>query len=166
MGAGNYTYRQEWRNEGKGSFLTYAHAIRLLVHPVFSGTTQQCNQPPNLEFRELKVSFEKKQIHVRGKIQSDIPAIAMIAYNDRGDRGQKGYQVNNDYDATTWTSVLSPKQEFWIRVGDLKDGNHQLRLVSVHANGAAITHRLHYTTKGGIPDFKRTRIEIAKITTP
>ena len=166
MGAGNYTYRQEWRKEGKGSFLTHAHAIRLLVHPVFSGTTQQCNQSPNLKLRELKVSFEGDMIHVRGKIQSDVPTIAMIAYNDRGDRGQKGYQVNNDYDATTWTSVISPTKEFWIRVGDLKEGSHQLRLISVHANGAAITHRLHYTMKGGIPDFKRTRTEVSKIITP
>lgn len=164
MGAGNYTYRQEWRKEGKGSFLTHGHAIRLLVHPLYSGTSQQCAESPNLQLRELKVSFNDGRIHVRGKLQSDIPAVAMIAYNDGENRGQKGYRVNNDYDATTWTSIISPQNEFWIRVGDLKDGNHQLRLACVHANGAVVIKRLHYTSTGGVPDFVRTNEEIAKIT--
>ncbi len=163
MGAGNYTYRQEWRKKGKGSFLTHAHAIRLLVHPVFSGTSQQCNDSPNLQLRELKLSLQEGQIHVRGKFQADIPAVAMIAYNDGENRRQKGYGVNNDYDATTWTSVVSPQNEFWIRVGDVKDGNHQLRLASVHANGAVIINHLHYTTKDGVPDFEAANKEIAAI---
>jgi len=166
MGAGNYTYRQEWRKEGKGSFLTHAHAIRLLVHPLFSGTSQQCTQSPNRRLQKLNVSFQEEQIAVRGNIEADIPAVAMLAYNDSENRGQKGYQVNNDYDATTWTSVVNSQNEFWIRVGDLKDGNHQLRLASVHANGAVIVNRLHYTTKDGTPDFDRTNKEIATIISP
>ena len=166
MGAGNYTYRQEWRREGTGSFLTPAHAIRLLVHPLFSGTAQQANHSPALQLTSLQVSFHENQIHVRGTLQAEIPAVAMIAYNDRENPGQKGYQVNNDYDATTWSSVVTPQQEFWIRVGDLQDGNHQLRLVGVHANGSVVTHRLHYTMTDGIPDFDRTNQDIANITTP
>lgn len=166
MGAGNYTYRQEWRQAGKGSFLTHAHALRLLVHPLFSGTAQQAAQAPQTRWRELEVSFHEGEIHVRGKLQTDIPAIAVIAYNDRENSGQKAYQVNNDYDATTWSSVVSPEQTFWLRVGDLQAGQHQLRLVSVHANGAALTHRLHYTLEAGIPDFRRTRAEIAELLSP
>lgn len=166
MGAGNYTYRQEWRKEGKGTFLTHAHALRLLVHPLFSGTTQQCNDPVQMRLKELKLSFQDGGIHVRGKLHAAVPAIAMIAYNDRENRGQKGYRVNNDYDATTWTSVISPENEFRIHVGDLKDGNHQLRLVSVHANGAVVVHRLHYAIKKGVPDFTGTNKEIARITDP
>ena len=166
MGAGNYTYRQEWRQEGKGSFLTHAHAIRLLVHPLFSGTAQQADQSPDLQLTSLRVSFDDNQIHVRGTLRAKIPAVAMIAYNDRENPGQQRYQVNNDYDATTWSSVVNSQQEFWIRVGDLQDGNHQLRRGCVHANGAAGTHRLHYTMTDGIPDFDRTQRDIANTTTP
>ena len=114
----------------------------------------------------LRVSFDDNQIHVRGTLRAKIPAIAMIAYNDRENPGQQRYQVNNDYDATTWSSVVNSQQEFWIRVGDLQDGNHQLRLVCVHANGSAVTHRLHYTMTDGIPDFDRTKQDIANTTTP
>lgn len=163
MGAGNYTYRQEWRDEGKGSFLTHAHAIRLLVHPLFSGTTQQAEVDPGMQLEALEATHGEGEVHLRGRLRAEVPAVAMIAYNDGENRGQRGYQVNNDYDATTWTSVVSPQGEFWIRVGDLKDGNHQLRLLSVHANGATTTHRLHYHTKDGVPQLDGMREEIAEI---
>lgn len=163
MGSGNYTYRQEWRKEGKGSFLTHAHAIRLLVHPIFSGTTQQVAVAPNLRLNDVKLSFDAGQIHVRGQLTADVPAIAMLAYNDGENKGQSSYAVNNDYDATTWVSVISPQNEFFLKVGDLKDGNHQLRLVSVHANGATVVHRLHYSIMDGVPDFATAKQEIARI---
>jgi hypothetical protein len=160
MGAGNYTYRQEWRDEGKGSFLTNAHAIRLLVHPVFSGTSKESSLTSSLSIDDLSLKYIDGVLHLRGKVRPSIPAIAMIAYNDGENKGQKKYQVNNDYDATTWTSVLSPNNEFWIKINDLKEGNHQIRLVSVHANGATTTHRIHYSIKDGKPDLNQANKEI------
>jgi hypothetical protein len=163
MGAGNYTYRKEWRDEGKGSFLTHSSALRLLVHPLFSGTTKQCKESPKAKYGKLNLSHADGEIHIRGTIGAAIPAIAMIAYNDREDKGQRGYMVNKDYDATTWTSVLSPANGFRIRIGDLHGGNHQIRLLSVHANGATVTKRLHYSMNDGVPDFTRAKKEIASI---
>jgi hypothetical protein len=163
MGAGNYTYRKEWRDAGQGSFLTHAHALRLLVHPLFSGTSQQCKESPKLKFKKFSLSHKDNTIQIRGAIESRIPAIAMVAYNDRENKGQRSYMVNKDYDATTWTSVLSPDNEFRVRVGDLRDGNHQIRLVSVHANGSTITKRLHYSMKDGLPDFTRANKEIENV---
>ena len=163
MGAGNYTYRKEWRQKGKGSFLTHASAIRLLVHPLFSGTTKQSKEVPNLKFRKLGVRQEDKSIRVIGKIESEIPTIAMIAYNDQENKNQRGYMVSNDYDATTWVSVISPQNEFNIQVKDLRDGNHQIRLVCVHANGATTTKRLHYSLVEGVADFAKAQEEIHNI---
>jgi hypothetical protein len=163
MGAGNYTYRKEWRDEGKGSFLTHSSALRLLVHPLFSGTSKQCKESPKAKYGKLNLSHADGKIHIRGSIESVIPAVAMIAYNDQENKGQRGYMVNKDYDATTWTSVLSPNDEFRIRIGDLRDGNHQIRLLSVHANGATVTKRMHYSMKDGMPDFTRAQKEIANI---
>lgn len=40
MGSGNRSYGDELREEGKGSFLTLAHALRLASHPQFSGSTK------------------------------------------------------------------------------------------------------------------------------
>lgn len=163
MGSGNYTYRKEWRNEGKGSFLTHSSALRLLVHPLFSGTTKQCKEAPEAKYEKLEISHSEGSIHIRGTIGSAIPAAAMIAYNDRENKGQRGYMVNKDYDATTWTSIVSPGNEFRIAIGDLREGNHQIRLLSVHANGATVTKRLHYTIKDGAPDLTRAKKEIISI---
>ena len=163
MGAGNYTYRKEWRNQGKGSFLTHSSAIRLLVHPLFNGTSTKTSEAPNLRFQELKVTYLENQIQIAGKIESDIPAIAMVAYNDRENKGQRGYMVNNNYDATSWTSVISPGKEFKINISDLRAGNHQIRLVAVHANGAVTTKRMHYSMTDGSVDFSKTKGEIENI---
>ena len=163
MGAGNYTYRKEWRNQGKGSFLTHSSALRLLVHPLFNGESSKTTKAPNLKFQELKVAHFKKQIRIAGKIKSDIPAIAMIAYNDRENKGQRGYMVNNNYDATSWTSVISPDKEFKINIADLRPGNHQIRLVAVHTNGAVTTKRMHYSMNDETFDFTNANKEIINI---
>jgi hypothetical protein len=162
MGAGNYTYRKEWR-QGKGSFLTHSSALRLLVHPLFNGDSNQSNENPALTFRELRVEHDQKKILIKGKIESSIPAIAMIAYNDKENKGQRGYMVNNNYDATSWTSVISPDNEFKIRITDLREGNHQIRLTSVHSNGATTTKRLHYSIKERKPNFSQAQKEIVNI---
>jgi len=163
MGAGNYTYRKEWRNQGKGSFLTHSSALRLLVHPLFNGASIKTTEAPILKFRELKIAHFENQIRIAGKIESDIPAIAMIAYNDRENKGQRGYMVNNNYDATSWTSVISPDKEFKINISDLRAGNHQIRLVAVHANGAVTTKRMHYSMTDGSVDLSKTKVEIENI---
>ena len=165
MGAGNYTYRKEWRNQGKGSFLTHSSALRLLVHPLFNGDSNQSKENPNLTFQELTIEHDQESIVIKGKIESSIPAIAMIAYNDKENKGQRGYMVNNNYDATSWTSVISPENEFKIRITDLREGNHQIRLTSVHPNGATTTRRMHYSRKNGIFDFSKAQQEIKSILT-
>ncbi len=162
MGAGNYTYRKEWL-QGKGSFLTHSSALRLLVHPLFRGSTNQAKKPPSLRYKKLSLSTKNGAIQINGTIESTIPAVAMIAYNDGENKGQRGYMVNNNYDATSWTSVLNPNNEFFLEVGDLRDGNHQIRLVSVHINGAITTKRMHYSMKDGVFDFSKAKQEIKNI---
>ena len=107
----------------------------------------------------------KNLIQITGKIESDIPTIAMIAYNDRENKGQRGYMVNNNYDATSWTSVISPDKGFKINIADLRPGNHQIRLVAVHANGAVTTKRMHYSMNDETLDFTKANKEIMNIIT-
>jgi hypothetical protein len=87
----------------------------------------------------------------------------MIAYNDRENKGQRGYGVNQDYDATTWVSVLSPKNEFRIRIGELQEGNHEIRLVSLLADGSTSTKRLHYSRAEGKTDLQKISKQIDNI---
>ena len=162
MGAGNYTYRKEWR-QGKGSFLTHSSALRLLVHPLFRGSNSQAKDPPSIRYKELSLSFNNDKIEINGTIDSAIPAIAIIAYNDRENKGQRGYMVNNNYDATSWTSVVNPNNEFRINIEDLREGKHQIRLTSIHPNGATTTKRVHYSIEDGKPNFAQAKKEIVNI---
>jgi hypothetical protein len=162
MGAGNYTYRKEWR-QGKGSFLTHSSALRLLVHPLFRGSNSQAKDPPSIRYKELSLSFNNDKIEINGTIDSAIPAIAIIAYNDRENKGQRGYMVNNNYDATSWTSVVNPNNEFRINIEGLREGKHQIRLTSIHPNGATTTKRVHYSIEDGKPNFAQAKKEIGNI---
>ena len=163
MGAGNYTYRKEWRKEGKGSFLTHASAVRLLAHPLFGGTVHGSAIANEVDYLDLNATQGNDSIQIRGRIRSSTPILAMIAYNDRENKGQRGYGVNKDYDATTWTSVVSPENEFRIRIGELREGNHEIRLVSVHADGSTTTKRLHYSSAGGKTDLQKISKQIDNI---
>jgi hypothetical protein len=162
MGAGNYTYRKEWR-QGKGSSLTHSSALRLLVHPLFRGSNSQAKDPPSIRYKELSLSFNNDKIEINGTIDSAIPAIAIIAYNDRENKGQRGYMVNNNYDATSWTSVVNPNNEFRINIEGLREGKHQIRLTSIHPNGATTTKRVHYSIEDGKPNFAQAKKEIGNI---
>ena len=133
------------------------------MHPLFNGDRNQTKESPSLNFNELTILHDQAKILIKGKIESAIPTIAMIAYHDRENKGQRGYMVNNNYDATSWTSVISPDNEFKIRIMDLREGNHQIRLTSVHPNGATTTKRMHYNRQDGVFDFSKARQEIENI---
>jgi hypothetical protein len=87
----------------------------------------------------------------------------MVAYNDKENKGQRGYMVNNNYDASSWTSVVNPNNEFRINIEDLREGKHQIRLTTIHTNGATTTKRLHYFIKDGKPNFAQAQKEIINI---
>jgi len=160
MGAGNYTYRQEWRNEGKGSFLTFAHALRLATHPLFSGSQKEMKIDAKGQYSDLKIDLEDKKIILSGMIKSNVPVCGIIAYNDA--KGKSAfYQVNNDYDATTWISRVNAKGEFKISIADLKKDEFQIRLVAVFNNGATSTQKFHYkSTEKFNPDLSLAKKEI------
>ena len=62
-----------------------------------------------MDYLDLNATQGNDSIQIRGRIRSSTPILAMIAYNDRENKGQRGYGVNKDYDATTWTPVVSLK---------------------------------------------------------
>ena len=160
MGAGNYTYRQEWRNEGKGSFLTFAHALRLATHPLFSGSQKQLKNDVEAKYSQLNIESKHKTLVLSGVLESNIPACGIIAYNDAKGKSTN-YQVNNDYDATTWISQVNEKGAFAINISDLKKDEFQIRLVAVFNNGATSSQRFHYhSTEPLNPDLSRARKEI------
>lgn len=130
MGSGNRTYGDEVRGEGKGSFITFAHALRLASHPQFSGSVKGMDVKPSLDVSEFSISADKQSIHVSGKVVGEPPVYAVVAYFDPEGRG--------DYDAKTATAVPDENGQFSLSCDALTPGRKgELRVFPLHANGSA-----------------------------
>jgi hypothetical protein len=149
MGSGNRTYREERRDDGKGSFLTLAHALRLRTHPQFSGTMHGLDVRASAELTEKSVGTEGNTLVFSGKVVGTPPVYAVVAYYDPAGGG--------DYDATTMAAAPDEQCRFTLRTSALKRGSPaELRIVALHASGDTSTFRFPYEVRGdGTPDVSR-----------
>lgn len=130
MGSGNRTYGDERRGEGKGSFITLTHGLRLASHPVFSGSVKGINLPANAEPRNLAITPAEDGFTVTGAVNADPPVYGVVAYMDP--------EGGSDYDATSTTAVPDADGRFTLHCRALEKGKKaELRLVFLQANGVA-----------------------------
>ena len=128
MGSGNRTYGEDLRKEGKGSFISLAHGLRLASHPLLCGSIKGWESKPSAKPSDLAVKAEGNNIVLSGKVTSDVPVYAAIAYADP--------EGNGDYDATTATAVPDRDGNFTLTCTDLVPGkNGELRLFFLESNG-------------------------------
>ena len=138
MGSGNQTYGDELRGEGKGSFVTLAHALRLASHPQFSGSVKGLGTEPQGAFAELAVepAAAGTTFRLTGRVEGEPPVYAVVGYLDPAGGG--------DYDARTVSAVPDAEGRFALDCTALVPGRTaELRLIACHANGA--------TTRRGEP---------------
>ena len=161
MGSGNRTYGDELRREGKGSFLTLAHALRLASHPQFSGSTKGMNLPVKSSISNLKITAQGKSIQVSGTLSADPPAYAVVAYFDPEGGG--------DYNSATTTAVPDTNGKFSLSCDALPPGKSgELRLIPLHVNGSTggwmsqTKFRYPYSVaKDGTPELSTFQIKDA-----
>jgi len=154
MGSGNRTYGEERRGDGPGSFLTLADALRLASHPMFSGTTRGLELESICRLEELRVEARGGFLDISGRVVAAPTPYAVIAYNDP--------EGGDDYDATAWTAPLDAADRFTVRVGELKPGTAELRLVVCHVNGAVSWFRYPFRVSAdGTPDTSTFVIPVA-----
>jgi len=130
MGSGNRTYGDELRDEGQGSFLTLAHALRLASHPQFSGSVKGMGDRASASIEGLSITAESKSIHVSGNVKGEPPVYAVVAYFDPAGGG--------DYNSTTASAVPAGDGSFHLSTEALSRGiQGELRLFPLHVNGSA-----------------------------
>lgn len=168
MGSGNRTYSRNLRGEGKGSFLTLAHGLRLAAHPMFNGSIKGIHTRGKAHLTNISITKGNKSITITGKIKNPAgspPVHAVLAYTD-----PKG---GSNYNATTATAIPNKNNHFTLHCTDLQPGKPaNLRLIALHANGDATSHigsfspyTYPYTVdKDGQPDLDA--IEITTIFAP
>ena len=130
MGSGNRSYGENLRDEGKGSFLTLAHGLKLASHPIFCGSVKGIDLKPNAELKDVKVANKGKSFTYSAKVTADPPPYAVLGYMDPEGGG--------DYDATTCTAVPDEQGNFTLEANALAAGKAGVfRVVVVQANGTA-----------------------------
>lgn len=127
MGGGNHTYGREQRGEGPGAFLTAASALPLSVHPLFTGK----RVPPaavSARLADMNAEAGIGTITLSGQLPGGPRVVGLVAFSDPQD-------VAGDYDSLTGTCPVGADGRFRVTIGDLKPGDHHLRLVAYGASG-------------------------------
>lgn len=129
MGAGNRTYGEQTRGEGKGTFLTFAEAVRLASHPMFCGSVRGFDTKANAQLRDVKIVPQGRTFTFSARVVADPPAYAVIGYTDPAG--------GSNYDATTCTAVPDTNGAFTLECNALTAGKAgMLHVVVAQANGA------------------------------
>jgi len=131
MGSGNRTYGEDLRGEGRGSFLTLPHALKLAAHPQFSGSVKQMAAPLTAAFTDWKLIAGADGLRASAKVQTNLPCHAVLAYGDPAGGG--------DYDAAIAAAVPDEDGRFSLLLprGGAKNKTATLSFVAVGVNGAA-----------------------------
>lgn len=146
MGGGNQTYRGErWKKRpNAGAFLTLATCIRLAAHPIMTQGSRDRFTPLSCQVTGLTFSSAPGRLTVRGRVQSNIPACAVIAYCDPASRP-------GDYDAIPFSAPVR-NGTFEIEATEHRPGQYALRLAVIHVNGAVHQRSVAYTCNDhGVP---------------
>lgn len=159
MGSGNRTYAEDRRGEGPGTFLTFAHALRLASHPQFSGSVKGMNFPAraSLADRKIEVAEDGRSFQFQARVENPIPVYAAIAYLDPEGGG--------DYDSRTVVSIPDRDGRIDLACGPdalVPGKTGTLRVVTCLVNGATSTEQHDYRVDGeGRVDLETMRISFA-----
>ncbi|MFT5126793.1 MAG: hypothetical protein ACI8W8_000389 [Rhodothermales bacterium] len=130
MGSGNRTYGQERRGEGKGSFLTLAHGLRLAAHPMFSNTAKAMHEQPQATLEDVEVETAPSSFQMRGRIAAKLPCYAVLGYWDPAG--------GRDYDSLSTVAIPNADGAFELSMSALpRTATGQLRIVPLFVNGSA-----------------------------
>lgn len=132
MGSGNRTYGDELRGDGRGSFLTLPHALKLAAHPQFSGSVKQLGTALRSTFTDWKLEPVAEGLRVSATVRANLPMHAVLAYADPAG--------GSDYDAEIAAAVPDEQGRFTLLLPLVQKKNSStatLRIGAVGVNGAA-----------------------------
>ncbi len=152
MGFGNLSFAAERRGAGPGTFLSLTDALRLASHPMFSATQHRFRDTAKSRIVAVEAKSAKKEFTVKGRIASDIPCYAVLAYHYP--------DATVDYLAHTSTAIPDEKGNITLRCPDLAANKHcELVLEALFVNGGRLIHDFHYeVNKAGNPDVRGIRM--------
>ena len=137
MGSGNRTYGEDRRSEGRGSFLSFADALRLAGHPLFTANEKGIDLPltATVEIDSVERIAGGTELVVSGTVRGDPTVYAIVGYIDPNGGG--------DYDATTVTAIPDADGGFVLYCDEFAKGKPSvLRMVACQGNGGRINDQV------------------------
>jgi len=131
MGSGNRSYGDELRGEGRGSFLSLPHALKLAAHPQFSGSVKELGTALHSRFAQWRLEPVAEGLRVSARVTGSLPLCAVVAYADPAG--------GSDYDAQIAAAVPDAEGNFTLLLppSGKKNLAATLRIGAVAVNGAA-----------------------------
>ncbi len=133
MADGNLHYREDRWAGCKPAALSFASALQLAAHPLFTGSNRDRWTRAKARFKSLTFSADADGLKITGKVTGQVEAYAVIAYLLRS--GQKTDHYTLAYPAPVREGSFS------IQVTGLPAGAYRLELASCHVNGEISRHR-------------------------
>ena len=137
MGYGNWTFKEELRQKGKGTYMSFVSAVKLMGHPCFSALSKATR-----EFQITDLSFNSMNgiLDIHGQLHSNPDVYSVIAYCDN-------LSKRSDYDATGWVGSVNNMGNFQITINELKKSTpYKLNLQFLHTNGDESTESIEFKT--------------------
>ncbi len=132
MGSGNRSMGEDVRGEGRGTFLSFGDALRLLSHVQFSGSVKAMHELAEVTWKDIAVrTNEQGAAIISGKIAGKTPVYAVIGYADP--------TGGSNYDAQIGATVPAADGTFHVVVSAPvanKGPTGEFRLVACCVNGA------------------------------
>ncbi|TWT32910.1 NPCBM/NEW2 domain-containing protein [Blastopirellula retiformator] len=133
MGSGNRSYGDDLRGEGRGTFLTLAHGLKLASHPQFSGSIKGLSSKSDAQVEILDVEEVDGAVQLTGRVTANPPTYAVLGYLDP--------DGHSNYDANTAVAVPNEAGEFTLRYRPLTPNfQGRIRIDVCQVNGAATTY--------------------------
>jgi NPCBM/NEW2 domain len=142
MGTGNLNYRQDVWGGGPPVYLARASALRLLSHPLITGSDRGRWDKAGASFDSLMFSTSGVDLRIEGTVTGSVPTYAVVAYVWPIDH-------KTDHAARTYPA-LAKGGGFMLDLDGLRPATYHLKLVGLQANGATTTHefRLGFDARG------------------
>jgi hypothetical protein len=147
MADGNLHYREDRWGGSKPAFLSFASAVQLASHPLFTGSNLNRWTSAKGRFKGLAFSADGGGLKITGKVTGKVEAYAAIAYLVPNN------QKTDHYTLTYPTAVRDGS--FAIQVARVPVAICRLELVSCHVNGEVSRYSARIDVAAGAQKVRR-----------
>ena len=150
MGKGNLSYRRDVWGGDRPAYLSRASALRLVAHPLITGSDRGRLEDAAGRFESLRFSPGPDTVRIEGIVKGDIPPFAAVAY-------VWPTRDETDHSARTFSAALTEGGAFSLDLRGLRPDTYRLRLAGLYANGSMTTVDLSLAVNAAASDDPTVR---------